>query len=128
MFLIKNYVAPSTIHGNGAFAAAPIAAGTLVWRFDDRLDLVFTPEVHAALDPIFKDFIRSYGYLDRDLNIYVVSADNSRFINHSSSPNLVSRGREDFALRDIAAGEEILSDYTEFDSLFTTEKNAHFTH
>ncbi|MBE7440356.1 MAG: SET domain-containing protein [Spirochaetales bacterium] len=127
MFVIKNYVAPSTIHGNGAFAAEPITAGTLVWRFDERLDLVFTVEAHAKLDPVIQDFIRSYGYLDRDLNVYIVSADNSRFINHSPSPNLVSRGREDFAIRDIAAGEEILSDYNEFDLIFTG-KNANFTH
>jgi len=44
----------------------------------------------------------------------VVSLDNTRFINHSPTPNTDNTMPVTYAARDIAEGEEITCDYGEF--------------
>ncbi len=115
MLTVATYVAPSAIEGLGLFAAEPIAAGTLVWRFDPLLDLIF-PEAHLALyPPGTQAFLRKYGYRQRGTAGYrVLDGDNGRFMNHSAEANTDNSGESSFATRDIAAGEEITCDYAEF--------------
>ena len=62
MLLVPTYVAPSSIEGLGLFAAAPIAKGTTVWRFDPLLDLVFPEGLLAGYPPGTQAFLRKYGY------------------------------------------------------------------
>jgi hypothetical protein len=42
MLLVKTYLSASPIHGIGLFAAEPIAKGTVIWCFDERVDRRFT--------------------------------------------------------------------------------------
>lgn len=42
MLLIPATPRPSTIHGIGLFADAPIPKGTVIWRFSPGLDLEIT--------------------------------------------------------------------------------------
>lgn len=59
-----------------------------------------------------------FGALDEDRGLFVLSHDNSRFINHRDHPNIVA-GRyktDDVAARDISFGEELTMDYWEFDA------------
>ncbi len=91
-------VGPSPIHGRGLFAAAPIAAGTVIGRFRG-------PEV------------------DRDGPhvLWVRREDGSwhgiegrgplRWVNHSDTPNAAFVDEELVALTDIAPGEEITVHY-----------------
>lgn len=115
MLTVATFVAPSSIEGLGLFAAEPIAAGTLVWRFDPLLDLVF-PEGHLEdYPPGTQAFLRKYGYRQRGTAGYrVLDGDNGRFMNHSDTANTDNSGETSFATRDIAKGEEITCNYAEF--------------
>ena len=120
MLLIPNYVGPSAIEGVGVFAAAPIAKGTVIWSLDERFDQVLSAADIAELGEEQRNFVERYGYphtLRPELTI--VELDNGRFMNHADQPNTRFDDPDaGFALRDIAAGEELTCNYAEFDSGF----------
>ena len=116
MLLVPTYLDRSQLHGIGVFAATPIPAGTLVWRFTPGFDLDLDPTVLASQPDHFRDRLLHYGYIDRRLDRYILCCDDARFLNHSDDPNLASdftldRHGVDIAIRDIAAGEEMTVDY-----------------
>jgi SET domain-containing protein len=116
MLLVPIRIGESRIHGIGAFAVGPISQGTAVWRFTPGLDLELDPAVLEAQPSHFRQSLLHYGYIDIRLNRFILCCDDARFINHSDTPNLRSdldldRHGVDFAVRDIAAGEEITLDY-----------------
>jgi SET domain-containing protein len=116
VLLVRVRVAASGIHGLGVFAVAPIAKGTVVWRFTPGFDLDLDPAVLDAQPAHFRGVLLHYGYIDPRLNRFILCCDDARFINHSDTPNLfvdVARDRHgvDVAARDIAAGEEMTVDY-----------------
>lgn len=120
MFLVPTYVAPSAIEGVGLFALEPIAAGALIWQLDPAFDRLI-PEGEVEKLPIaFRLFVQRYGYpYPHDLSMLVVELDNGRFMNHSPAPNTrFDNPDAGFALRAIAAGEELTCDYSEFDPGF----------
>lgn len=108
-------VRASGIEGLGAFAAEPIAARRKVGEI--RGTKVRTAQAHA----------RARAALQADGHVFMIalsdryaldasaSTDPLRHANHSCEPNLVlkpEQGRVAFyALRDIAAGEELTADY-----------------
>jgi hypothetical protein len=52
----------------------------------------------------------------------VVEFDNGRFMNHAQSPNTdFTDANVGWAIRDIAAGEELTCNYSEFDPSFAME-------
>lgn len=116
MMLIRCYLAPSTIEGLGVFTSEPIAKGDPVWRFDERFDrMIAKPDVETAT-PHVREFIERYGYdMPGWPEHLALDADEGRFMNHSDAPNLDFRAPDvGYALRDIAAGEELTCDYREF--------------
>ena len=120
MLLVPTRLAQSQIHGLGVFAAAPIAKGTPVWRFQPGLDMEFAPEIAERFPEHVRAFVSRYGYVDRNLNRLILCFDDARFVNHSDAPNVATdyaRDRHglDVALRDIAAGEELTMDYGGFE-------------
>ena len=120
MLLVPTRIGPSTIHGIGVFAAAPIAKGTAVWRFAKGLDMEFSPDVVDGLPAHVRTFFSHYGYLDRNVKRIILCFDDARFVNHSDAPNLETEYAQDpygldVALRDIAAGEELTMDYAGFE-------------
>ena len=120
MIQVKTRIGPSKIHGIGLFAEEFIPKGTIVWRFVPGYDLELTPETVKALPGHVRQFFAHYGYLDSHLHHWMLHFDNGRFINHSDDPNTRPNYSEDphgvdVAVRDIAAGEEITSDYTLFE-------------
>lgn len=115
MLLIPTFVARSAIHGYGLFAAAPVAAGTVLWRLDREADLCLTPEQLAAVPEPLQERLRYHAYLDRR-GFYVYGSDNTKFMNHADAPNCVDLNDDEaVAARDIAAGEELTCNYRSFD-------------
>lgn len=128
MMTVPTFVGPSAIEGVGIFAAEPIAAGAAIWELSDDLDLLLTREQLARLPELQRSFIERYGYphMSRP-QLTVLEFDNGRFMNHSAAPNTdFTRPDVGYAIRDIAAGEELTCDYSEFDPSFTMQPGRSF--
>lgn len=118
MLTVKTFIKFSDIHGIGCFAGEDIKKGDLVWRFDERVDMVFDEEDFAKFPDSFKDFLSIYAYspVSEDDKVYILCADHAKHMNHSTDPNLFESPEGDnIALRDIKKGEELTCDYNVFD-------------
>ena len=124
MVLVDTEVRPSTIHGLGLFTVEAIKAGTPVWRHADGCEFHIARHVVEKLPEPGRSNVKHFAYLFEDQ--YVVSGDNTRYINHSTEPNVGAGGKIDefVALRDIEAGEELLEDYRTFDWNFDARQIA----
>jgi uncharacterized protein len=123
MMLVPTRRQSSAIHGTGLFATERISAGTPTWRFTAGLDQALHPDAVRALDDIGRDWLTTYAYLDIRTGLYVLCADDARFMNHSDTPNVGGDYEKepvfgmDVALRDIEVGEELTCDYRTFDRI-----------
>ncbi len=120
MMLVRTYLSNSSIEGVGIFAAEAISAGDLIWRLEPKFDVSFTEADIEKLPAHMRDFIQRYSYPHmRNPGIWVLELDNGRFMNHCETPNTDFTGFEfGYAIANIAAGEEITCNYSEFDSSF----------
>lgn len=128
MMVVPTYVGPSPIEGVGIFAAQAIPAGTAIWILDDSLDLLLSDDQLARLPSLQRGFIERYGYphMTRE-GFTVLEFDNGRFMNHADAPNTdFSDPETGWAIRDIAAGEEITCNYAEFDPTFVMQPGRNF--
>ena len=114
MMIVKNYVAPSAIHGVGVFAGEDIKQGTRIYEVIEAVDIVMTQEQAAAYGDEFARFMRIFAYVEPSDRTMVISVDNSRFMNHAQEPNTGWDDRFGWATRDIHKGEEITCDYYTF--------------
>lgn len=104
----------SAIHGIGVFLTEPVRAGQLIWRFDSRIDRVFSDAELGELPDHVEKFLRTYSTLHAGLRLWVLCGDNGRHFNHSDDPNTRSLGiafGDDVAATDLPAGTELTSDY-----------------
>ncbi|MBA2125389.1 SET domain-containing protein-lysine N-methyltransferase [Hyphomicrobium methylovorum] len=122
MLTIKTKLGLSPIAGIGLFAAEDIKKGTVTWRFVPEFDRLFRgDEIHALPEPARSNLL-DHVYLDDASGLYVLCADNARFMNHADDPNTAGVHEAgavegyDVATRDIAAGEELTCDYQSFDA------------
>jgi SET domain-containing protein len=93
------YVAPSSIHGRGLFAARRLSAGQLIGIYQG-------PEV--AEDGIYVLWIED----ETGENWTGYDGKNEmRFMNHADEPNAEMDGLNCYALSNIAGGVEITIDY-----------------
>lgn len=119
LLLIKTKLAPSNIDGIGLFAAEPVEAGTVVWRFDPSIDIRLDKTQIDELVPASREQITKYTYREQGTDLYVLCGDDARFFNHSPIPNCIDvcecGNGVTIAARDIAAGEELTCDYSLFD-------------
>lgn len=115
MLLVKTVLQHSVTHGMGVFAAEFIPKGTRVWEYYEGFDTRVSEEFVGSLPQPAQSTLRHYCALWG--GGYVISADDARYLNHSSTPNLKTFDDPDMdvALRDILAGEELTEDYGEFD-------------
>lgn len=125
MLLVKTRIGLSSIDGIGLFADQFIPKGSRVWQWSDGFDIRMHPsELERLSQPALQIFLR-YSYLSKRTGLYVLCFDNSRFLNHSDNPNLrdasASDSEEgiDIAARDIEPGEELTSNYHDFDAEMT---------
>jgi SET domain-containing protein len=116
MLTIKNYLDKSNIHGIGLFADEDIPKGTVVWEFRKHFDYIVPIEEYENLDDIQKIYWDTYSYVCKLRNVYMISIDNDRFMNHSE--DWANVGYDEnynyVARKDISIGEEILADYRDF--------------
>ena len=114
MMMVETIVRPSPIQGLGVFLVAPVRRGELIWRFDARIDRVYTEAEIDSLPEHVQRYLRTYSTWHEATGLYVLCGDQGRFFNHASDPSTVSIASsfgEDHAARDLDAGEELTSDY-----------------
>jgi uncharacterized protein len=114
MLMVETELRASPIHGIGVFLLQPVAKGDLIWRFDSRIDRVYTEEEIATLPPHMQRFLRTYSTWHELTGLWMLCGDNARHFNHSDTPNTVSNAisfGEDWAAADLLAGTELTSDY-----------------
>ena len=119
-------VRESHIHGLGLFARVAIPKGT-VWWHGRREDVMLLEKLQyetlarserSTLIEQTLEAILMYSYYTRESDALIVCLDNSRFVNHSIEANSGALPSADplssVALRDIAAGEEIVENYLDY--------------
>jgi SET domain-containing protein len=114
MLMVETELHESSIHGIGVFLTEPVRAGQLIWRFDSRIDRVFSDQEVREMPERLQRFLRTYSTLHGDLNLWVLCGDNGRHFNHSDRPNTRSLGiafGDDVAAEDLEPGTELTSDY-----------------
>jgi hypothetical protein len=101
-------VAMSPIGGQGVFANAPIARGAVIHQMGGE-----TVDLPACVARIVTRRVSIDDPLPIGRFTYIILDAFSNRFNHSCAPNALLRGRAElFAIRDIAAGEEITFDYS----------------
>jgi len=96
--------------GHGVVAVKPIPRGTITW-VKDPLDCTFSPAAVDRMPAACRKALDHFCYRDRKGD-YALCWDHARFINHSFRPNCIATAYDfELAVRDIAAGEELVNDY-----------------
>lgn len=114
MMMVETELRASAIHGIGVFVTEPVRVGQLIWRFDSRIDRIFTDAELQEMPQLLQQFMRTYSTLHGDLRLWVLCGDNGRHFNHSDTPNTRSLGiafGDDVASEDMEPGTELTSDY-----------------
>lgn len=116
MFIINTYIAKSDIEGVGVFTAQDVKAGEVISKFEAEFDRLIPTEDYLKAPPHLKSLLDRYAFPHPHKPDFIVyEVDNSRFMNHSETPNTdysdFEAGR---ALRDIRAGEELTCNYNDF--------------
>ena len=114
MLMVDTELKESSIHGIGVFLTEPVRKGQLIWRFDSRIDRVFSDVELNEMPESLQLFLRTYSTLHEGLKLWVLCGDNGRHFNHSDTPNTRSLGialGDDVAAEDMPAGTELTSDY-----------------
>lgn len=114
MLMVETELRPSPVHGIGVFLTEPVSTGQLIWRFDSRLDRIFSDWEMREMPERLRTYLRTYSTLNNELKLWVLCGDNGRHFNHSDSPNTSSRGiafGDDIAAMDLSPGTELTSDY-----------------
>jgi len=117
MFLVPTELRSSPIHGIGVFLLMPVKKGDLLWRFDSRIDRIFTDDEVASFPEALKIFVDANSYWHRKSGTLMMCGDNGRFVNHSDFPTMKALGEpafgDDVAACDMSPGTELTSDYRE---------------
>ncbi len=98
---------PSKIHGKGQHAVQPIVKGELVLEAGGT---IFSPSQFSEIESSCCSFL-----VTPSNNFLVSEASekmNVSYLNHSCDPNLFFEFPRWYALRDIAVGEELTTDYS----------------
>lgn len=120
MMVVSTYVGPSQIEGIGIFANEPIKAGSLIWVFNEGFDLIVSRAQLTDAPEHLVTFFERYAYPHHsEPEKFVLEFDHGRFMNHQEQPNTDFRELiNGYAIRDIAAHEELTCNYSEFDPTF----------
>lgn len=92
MLMVETELRASPIHGIGAFLLEDVKAGDLIWRFDSRMDRIFSNNELESLPERLKAFLVMYSTFHESSGLWVLCGDNGRHFNHSDEPKTVSLG------------------------------------
>lgn len=96
--------------GHGVFATAPLPAGTLLC-VPDGLDQELTLEQWRSLPQPLRGRVEAHTWRNRAGRFYL-SWDHAKYVNHCCHANtLITAWGVEIVVRDIAAGEQVTSDY-----------------
>lgn len=113
MLLVNHCAKRSQIHGLGAFLLEPVAAGTVVWRYDPMFDTEMSAPFVASLPPELAEVVYHHAEYLPEREVFRLGNDADIFMNHSRGPSLLDRGDEMIAVRDLQVGDELTCDYGE---------------
>ncbi|MFX0030941.1 MAG: SET domain-containing protein [Candidatus Hermodarchaeota archaeon] len=124
---IKEYaeVRKSNIHGFGLFAKKFIPVGTVWWHARPQDVLIITKDQFLKLDKSprtrlltgYIECLLTYAYYDEVLDSLIFCLDDSKFVNHSDTPNtgtVEEHSLNAITKKDIHPGEEITEDYSRY--------------
>ena len=116
MITVATEVKPSLIGGLGLFSSQFIPKGSLVWKNYTDSELIISQETFNSYSEYMKNVFKTHGYLDKKTQEWKLPLDNSRFFNHSSTPNTFQDDEgNSIALYDINPNEEVTVNYSDFD-------------
>lgn len=123
-YIISTEVKESSIEGagKGVFTTVPIKKGDIIWSYDPNHCLQISEEQLLSLDKcsddkhLLKEFLM-FCYCEPTLEKIIFLCDESRFTNHSDTPNCGVVATNSVALRDINEGEEICEDYRTYGTM-----------
>lgn len=123
MFLFRTEVKVATNPkmGLGLFATEFIPKDSVVWEFVEGLDIKVSIDRVEQMSEAQQEYFEKYAWVGEDY--YYHSCDHTNFVNHSCQPNLDNTQDVTIALRDIESGEELFSNYYEFDDSFDGYKD-----
>lgn len=114
MMLVETELRSSRIQGIGVFLLERVKEGDVIWRFDSRIDRVYSAQELDELPPKLRQFLRVFSTLHAESGLWVLCGDDGRHFNHSDTPNTISQGiafGDDIAGCDLSPGTELTSDY-----------------
>ena len=114
MLMVETELRPSSIHGIGAFLLEDVKTGDLIWRFDSRIDRIFSDAELQTMPERLQSFLAMYSTFHEPSGLWVLCGDNGRHFNHSDEPNTISLGvafGDDVAAADLSAGTELTTNY-----------------
>ena len=114
MMMVDTELRPSGIHGIGTFLLEDVRAGDLIWRFDSRMDRIFSDAELMTMPERLRAFLSTYSTFHEQSGLWVLCGDNGRHFNHCTEPNTVSLGiafGDDIAAHDLCAGTELTTNY-----------------
>lgn len=119
MLLIETEIKPCK-YGFGLFCKTDIKKDTIIWMFNPILDKAVSFDSLQYLEKTELDFLEKYAY--NDGKQLIICTDLAKFFNHDSVHFNCNDwihpvfGSVTSAKRFIQAGEELTSDYSQFDS------------
>lgn len=122
MLTVKTYLDKSAIDGLGVFAGQDVKKGDRIWTFVHGFDMALPSTDVDAFPDAAREYIKKYAFQEKGIVIF--TGDNDRYTNHSFTPNTyMAESGDIIAKADIRQGEEITSDYREFDEKWREKLN-----
>ena len=122
MLYIKTKIGKSRIHWLWLLADQNIKKDMIIGEFIFWLDICISNGEYQKLDKNFKTFFKDYGRRDKHTKKYMINIDNTRFINHSETPNIKHKHYILLAAKDMEKWEELFDDYNDIDDWFATKE------
>lgn len=119
MLLIETFLKQTESKGLGLFSGVRIEEGETVWKHSDILDRKISIDEFNSFPEVTKKYILEYAYFDG--YSYNLDGDFTKHINHSfkkANIKFIGSGYG-IATRDIEVGEELLTNYSDFDKHFS---------
>lgn len=105
----------SPLSGRGLFTKKKLPKGTIVWRWNEENERIYTKGQFDGFSKRYRDIVRKYGN-EYDYERINYSIDASKYWNHSCDPNTAPLTTKilymDIAIKDIESGEELTFDYS----------------